>query len=389
MGGSNNPFGRERLPLQLASGQTANFKLKLTGTATDGLVVGLSQGLAGTAVYTTPVVYGGETFWWTADLAAGLNQLQLLAQPANASPLQYELTVVAVPTLSSASPQTWDGVSSSTGGTSKVRLNAPVAGIYHVRGDYGLGYANVLITGPQVSSKVAAQSLTGSISEFDVTLGAGTYVFEVQQSQSQPTTSWTAKVSLTDAPVLTVTSISPSRINNKQAQADHRQRHQFPAGRHGRGGRCHGTSVTYVDSGTLTMLIPAGATPGTYGVKVTNPDTKSALLPDSLTITAGHRSVTTRYSCRRSSASKSWPQCQNKRCSKWHSKRGERPLPPFCICRGTPCGCLRAGHAQALPPPTIGGFTGAVPLGALPCGGPGQGTHKGLCRFSCGTLRTE
>ena len=33
------------------------------------------------------------------------------------------------------------------------------------------------------------------------------------------------------------------------------------------------------------MLIPAGATPGTYGVKVTNPDTKSALLPDALTIT--------------------------------------------------------------------------------------------------------
>ena len=273
--------------MQLASGRTANFKLKLTGAAKDGLVVGLSQGLAGTAVYTTPVVYGGETFWWTADLAAGLNQLQLLAQPANTTSLQYELTVEGVPTLSTATTQTWAGVSSSTGGTSKIRLIAPVAGIYHVRGDYSVGYANVLITGPQVSSKVAAQSLTGSISEFDVTLSEGTYVFEVQQSQSQATTSWTVEVSLTDAPFLTVTSVSPSRITNQQAQVITVSGTNFQPGATVEVGGVTVTSVTYVDSGTLSVLIAAGAAPGTYGVMVTNPDTKSALLPDSLTITAG------------------------------------------------------------------------------------------------------
>ena len=116
LGGTGNLFGEERLPLHLAGATVANFRLTLKGELADGLRVQLYPNQAASPSYTTPLIFGGETFWWTTDLAAGLNQIQLLAQPANAKPLEYELAVEPLPSVLYTAPQTWSGVSSGTGG---------------------------------------------------------------------------------------------------------------------------------------------------------------------------------------------------------------------------------------------------------------------------------
>ena len=199
LGGSNNPFGRERLPLQVLSGGTANFRLKLTGNSQAGLAVQLTPGLAGTAVYTTPVVYGGETFWWTADLAAGLNQIQLLAQTANTTALQYELTVDGVP----PAPFGWTGIAASRGGNSVAKVQLASAGAYHVKLTTPKGFAQVLLDQaapvPGGTLPTPVQATQGHVAEFDVPLSVGAHNFLVRQSPSYITTTWSLSVTATVA----------------------------------------------------------------------------------------------------------------------------------------------------------------------------------------------
>jgi hypothetical protein len=191
LGGTGNDFDEEWLPLELAGGMAANFRLALAGDPGDGLKVWLYRGE--TAVYTTPVVYGGEIFWWTADLAAGVNRIKIKTEGANTGPLQYDLTALPIPTVLFEAPYAWSGVAKGTGGHSKVEVRVPASGTYRVAVDLPKGFANVYI-GP------AAESLTvrpqQSRYEFDVPLDKGGYLFEVRQSTAYVTTTWTVTVSM-------------------------------------------------------------------------------------------------------------------------------------------------------------------------------------------------
>ena len=214
LGGTGNLFGEERLPLHLAGATVANFRLTLKGELADGLRVQLYPNLAASPTYTTPLIFGGETFWWTTDLAAGLNQIQLVAEPANGKPLEYELAVEPLPSVLNTAPQTWSGVSSGTGGNSRIQIRLPVTGTYHVVADYPIGYANIFIVGPSLLNALAMATPTGSRQEFDVPLSEGTAAFEVRQSSPLPTTSWAVTVSLRGALAPVVTSLSPALISN-------------------------------------------------------------------------------------------------------------------------------------------------------------------------------
>ncbi|MFN2167306.1 MAG: hypothetical protein ACK2U9_13705, partial [Anaerolineae bacterium] len=128
LGGAGNDFDQEWWPLHLATAATANFELSLAGELADGLTVRVLQG--GTAVYTSPTVYGGETFWWTTDLIGGTSVVELKADGANTQPLAYDLTIHTVPTVAYGAPHAWSGVSKGmpATGNSEIQLQIPVSG---------------------------------------------------------------------------------------------------------------------------------------------------------------------------------------------------------------------------------------------------------------------
>ena len=200
LGGTGNLFGEERLPLHLAGATVANFRLTLKGELADGLRVQLYPNLAASPSYTTPLIFGGETFWWTTDLAAGLNQIQLVAQPANAKPLEYELAVEPLP----SAPFSWSGVGAGAGGNSVVNVNLPATGTYHVALVTQVGFGQVLPDGTPLAGAAHVASLalagpaaSGQLTEFDVPLSSGAHTFQVKQSPSYITTTWTLSITPT------------------------------------------------------------------------------------------------------------------------------------------------------------------------------------------------
>ena len=190
LGGTGNPFAAEWMPLNASAPVAANFSLTLTGALADGLVVHLYQG--SNLVYSTPVIYGEETFWWTTDLAAGANRISLESETGNSASLQYDLVIRPIPKVSIVTPYAWSGVSKGSAGNSKVELQIPLAGTYHVVVDIATGYANLQID--EIAGITSAGALQ-SITEFDVDLNRGSYLFTVDQSTFYEKTEWTVTVS--------------------------------------------------------------------------------------------------------------------------------------------------------------------------------------------------
>jgi hypothetical protein len=280
LGGAGNEFVQEWLPLNAEAGGPANFELTLDGDLGDGLVVSLYRG--GTEVYSTPVVYGGETFWWTAPLPAGLNQLKLQAGAGNTGYLEYDLTVHAAPMVAYNAPYTWSGVSKGPVpvGHSEIEVQAPVSGTYLVALDIPNGFATMRIE----EASVAVQTARQSHIEFDVPLDEGSYLFRVLQSPDYLTTTWSVTVSLKSALAPEILSISPESVTNDVAHLLTIRGANFQPGAEVTIDGISLSPVTRLDSATLEAMIPPGVAAGTYSVTVTNPDGKSVTLPDALLV---------------------------------------------------------------------------------------------------------
>jgi len=252
----------------------------LGGELADGLTVRLLQG--GTAVYTSPMIYGGETFWWAADLVEGTSVVELTADGANANPLSYDLAIHTVPAVAYGAPHAWSGISKGmpAAGYSEIEVQMPVSGTYHVVLDMPHGFATMQVA--PVPSQV--RSIQQAHIEFDIPLAEGGYLFRVLQSSSYVTTTWTATVSLKSALAPEIDAVSPASVPNDSAHTLTIDGANFQPG-----------AVVAVDGSTLSPVVrlgstqlqatlPAGFAPGLYDVTVTNPDAQSATLPQALEV---------------------------------------------------------------------------------------------------------
>ncbi|MFZ6031295.1 MAG: IPT/TIG domain-containing protein [Chloroflexota bacterium] len=288
IGANGNDFDTEWLPVQLSAAAQANFALRLTGELADGLKAYVYQG--NTLIYTSPVIYGGETFWWASELAAGSNRVKLVAEGSNAAPLAYDLEAAAIPFVVSNGPVMWGGVSKGTGGNAQVLLNLPVSGTYHVTFDYPSGFANLNIgaaTAPGRENTGEQPNSPAGQSDFDVTLPEGRYRFEVVQSVGYTTTQWTATVSLKEAPAPVITSIDPVSVTNHVSTTLTINGANFQPGATvvlSGTVRLDAAEVAWLGSGQLQILLPAGLAAGVYTITVTNPDEQAAVLPDGLLV---------------------------------------------------------------------------------------------------------
>jgi hypothetical protein len=280
LGGAGNDFDQEWWPLHLATGTTANFELSLEGELADGLVVRVLQG--GTAVYTSPTVYGSETFWWTADLIGGTSVVELTTDSANALPLAYDLSIHTVPTVAYGAPHTWRGLSKGmpASGNSEIQLQVPVSGTYHVSLDMPHGFATMQIE-PMPSQ---LRSIQQAHIEFDIPLAEGGYLFSVLQSTSYLTTTWTATVSLKSALAPEVQTVTPASVTNDTGHTLILEGVNFQPGATVAVDGTALSPVSWLSSKQLQATLPAGFAVGLHDVTVTNPDAQSATLPDALEV---------------------------------------------------------------------------------------------------------
>jgi hypothetical protein len=285
LGGVDNPFLEERLPLFLQDAQSANFRLHLDGELEDGLQVYLYHGASPTPSYVSPVIYGQETFWWSADLASDLNYLQLVAQGGNLSLLDYELLIDTTPTVLFDDAPAWEGVSKGSGANSEVRLQAPVPGTYNVAVDIPTGFANVYLTGTTtISLDRGADRPQQTHCEFNVPLAEGAHLFQVWQSSAYMTTTWEFTVSMWEADAPQITAIDPMTVTEDLAQPLTIWGSNFQPGAEV---LLDDTVVGPTERNASTELvtqIPPGLSPGQYTVTVTNPDGQSAALIDALRV---------------------------------------------------------------------------------------------------------
>jgi hypothetical protein len=284
IGSLENDFNTEWLPIQLSAHAAANFALTLNGDLGDGLIAYVYQGSE--LVYTSPIIYGGETFWWQAYLAAGANHVKFVAQNGNIDPLAYELEIVKTPYVVSNTPVHWEGLAKGTGGNSRVMLVLPVTGTYHVTLYYPSGFANIDISQIMGLTSNQPQAANGSI-DFDASLPNGDFLFTVLQSNSYVITPWSVTVTLKTAPAPIITSITPVSVTNNVTTTLTINGANFQPGATV---AINGTTVinlpgvTWINNTQLQVKLPAGVAAGTYTVIVTNPDSQKASLLNGLQV---------------------------------------------------------------------------------------------------------
>jgi hypothetical protein len=281
LGGVDNAFLEDWLPLFLEEGQQANFRLQLSGDLDDGVQAFLYHTGSPTPVYASPLVHGGESFWWTADLVTGLNQIQLVADNPNAGPIAYELVVEPIPTVLYDQPYTWAGLSKNEGGNSEIELEMPVPATYQVVVDIPVGFANVIITG---TAAAAGYHPTQSHYEFYAPLEEGDHLFQVRQSSAHLTTTWAITVTMWEAPPPQITSIDPTTVTNNISHELTIMGTGFQPGAELQLGTFTLSPVSRPSSTELRAWVPAGLPTGVYSLTVTNPDGQSATLVDALVV---------------------------------------------------------------------------------------------------------
>ncbi len=286
LGGTDNPFAADLLPLNLDEQEAVNVSLSLNGAEANTLIAYLYAGLSTRPVYTTPVVAGGETFWWTTDMPAGLSRIELVARDANVDPLDYDVTITPVADLTYGHPYTWHGVSRGTGADSQVKLTAPVSGTYRVVLDITEGFANVGIEGADAMRALQTGpglQANGTRLEFPVPLAAGDHLFTIMPADAYPWTTWAATVTLEAAPDPILDSVAPASMTNEVARSVQIYGKNFQPNLNVTVGTTPVSAQT-ISAQQVTITIPAGMADGMYDVTVTNPDGKSAMLADALEI---------------------------------------------------------------------------------------------------------
>jgi hypothetical protein len=190
LGGPNNAFTEEWLPIQVEAGAPVNLKISVNGAAGDALQVELYKVNSADQPYRIAKVYGGEVFWGSSALATGTNLLHIIAPVANAGKLDYQVDVKPIDAVTGS----WSGTSLSAGLNSTLRVSAPVAGTYNVTVTVTTGTGQVLIDAASLAKQ--GISIASSSTVLRVPLSAGLHTFTFQQSAAQPITSWEIAASL-------------------------------------------------------------------------------------------------------------------------------------------------------------------------------------------------
>lgn len=276
LGGVGNDFDAEWLPVFFSAPQRVNLELVVAGDYPDALQVEIVSGLTGeTRLLTLEDVYGGETLWATVDMSAA-NRLRIVAAAGNAGPLTYTATLHAIP----EPPYTWGGVIHGDGNISAVRLDMPVSGLYLVEVTLPQGFAVVYFDTLPIRSQPSPQ---GFDYDFQIPLTAGTHTVYVVQQTNYPLTEWEVTLSLLTADAPAISAISPTLMYNHIANTLTVTGANFLPGAVVKVGT-QTLTTTYLSATQLQATVPAGLAVAIYDVTVTNPDAKSAVLPNSLHI---------------------------------------------------------------------------------------------------------
>jgi hypothetical protein len=190
LGGPNNAFTEEWLPIQAGADMPVNLKVSVAGAAADALQIELYKADSADPPYRIAKVYGGEIGWGSAALATGTNLLHIIAPATTSGRLDYQIDIKAIDAISGS----WSGTSRSAGLNSTLRVSAPVAGTYNVTVTVTTGTGQVLIDATALVQR--GFRVASSTTVLRVPLSAGLHTFTFQQDAGQPITSWEIAASL-------------------------------------------------------------------------------------------------------------------------------------------------------------------------------------------------
>ncbi len=284
LGGTNNEFTTDILPLFTASPAEVNLSLSVTGQMTESLELLVYELQTAAPILSLNPVYGDETLWATFSLPANGVALMLMNDAGNVSGVAYELTVDVVPQITgtAANRITWHGVAASAGLNPTMRLDTAVSGVYLVEVDMpqdgfiAFSVDDTVVRAPQ-----------GFFYSFEVPLSAGLHLFVGQQNNA-PLTTWILTATLLTADAPQITAVTPAALSTGFATTITLTGSNFMPGatvslRQG-STIIPLTGVTVVNATTVTAVVPATVAVGVYDLILTNPDAQSATLPEGLTV---------------------------------------------------------------------------------------------------------
>ncbi|MBK8990049.1 MAG: IPT/TIG domain-containing protein [Chloroflexi bacterium] len=284
LGGDGNDFSQEWLPIHVGAEMLANVVITITGSAADAVSLQLWDAV--TTTTTLPAIYGTETVWTAVTLPADA-RLRLVAAGGNAAAVSYQIAIQAIPQPAYA----WSGVSLENGLHSNILVDLSLAGTYQLAVVMDEGFTNFDIS-PYPPTRIANSS------SYTVTFSrpAGLYSFTSLQSAGYARTTWQASLSLLSAEAPTLTAVTPEESNVGQVTAVTLTGSNFMAGLTVdlvQGAATYALDNVLVISATQVLADVPGSVPeGIYTVRLTNPDTQTAVLTNGFTVYGAQPNVT-------------------------------------------------------------------------------------------------
>lgn len=275
LGGSGNDFAEEWLPAYVGTDTAVNAVITITGAEADAVSIDVWDTM--TKTETVQPIYGTESVWATFTLPAN-GRLNIMADGGNNSEISYEITIIDIP----APTFTWGGTSLAGTLNSTVEIDLPASGLYHITGNYPVGFASLIIDPTQVNAPFSPNADFN----MDVNLDAGVHTFVVAQGASFPTSTWVYTLTLVSADAPTITSVTPNTINKGTATTITVNGTNFLDGAVVKliGDTNYTLVTTYVSGTQVTAVVPATVDIDLYDVQIVNPDAKSATLANALEV---------------------------------------------------------------------------------------------------------
>jgi hypothetical protein len=280
IGGTDNDFTEEWLPIYLGEDTPVNAFISITGDAADSLSIEVWN--ASTLVETINPVYGTESLWATFTMPTN-GRLNLIAA-GNDSVISYEIKIIDIPEPAFS----WEGTSLKDGLNSTIDMYIPVGGTYNIQGNYPVGFASLAIDpgSPALPALPNEPFSPNADLNMNVDLEAGMHSFVVNQGSSWNSSTWVYSITLVTAYTPTISSVTPDVVNAGTETTITVNGSNF---NHGVVVKLIGSSTytlvtTRLSDSQVTAVVPVGVDVDNYDVQVINPDTKSDTLEDGLQV---------------------------------------------------------------------------------------------------------